>query len=732
MKRIYSFMFAAVAAFAAASCAQELDNQVPAGETVTFEASVDGAETKAVLDGKVSKWEKGDKITIHNGTKGFEFATTDEGVKANFSYTGDDFSGDKFIAVYPAGNYTADVEAKTVKVNIPTYQPSRDNSFSVGSVPSVAYTENQSLAFKNAAALLKFTVKGKNVKELVFYGHNGEAVSGDVKVSLNEDNTVKSVVAQETTITENDVTETKLITWAKVWAQTADYCFVEGTTYYLSVVPQKFEKGFSVELEIDGVGRKKVKTLETAYEIKPNTILNLGELEYKAPVVENLNWGIAGTMTGWADGKDIAMVQEGDWFVAKNVTLNAGAAFKFRADGKWDTERGTDGTPVPAGAEVKLLSVDAKDIKAEVPAIYDIYMAKTADKMKLVKVGDVEAPAVSNWGIVGTLTSWSSNIAMAVEGEWYVAKNITITTDDGFKFRNGDSWEDKDLLTYNAGKAEDGVEYLLTGGAGENNEIKVAASAVYDVYLALNLNKFKVVKVGDIEVEEPSDEPVASDWGVVGDLTDWGRTGVKDITMYSYKGMYVAYNVNFATAGGFKVRKGGAWDNAYNYGLESSGNVTAGYYYDVITSGGSGDLKVVAGTYDIWFDLTNKRIYVLEPGADPSTAVKGTAVAPLTSTWYLVGSFNNWNTKQEKYKMVAEGTWYVLKGLTLSANAEVKACDGTWNVNRGGSFAGVDKACAVTQGGTNIKVTKAGTYDVYLNSKADKLYFMTPGKVPAN
>ena len=625
MKRIYSFMFAAVAAFAAASCAQELDNQVPAGETVTFEASVDGAETKAVLDGKVSKWEKGDKITIHNGTKGFEFATTDEGVKANFSYTGDDFSGDKFIAVYPAGNYTADVEAKTVKVNIPTYQPSRDNSFSVGSVPSVAYTENQSLAFKNAAALLKFTVKGKNVKGLVFFGNNGEAVSGDVMVSLNEDNTVKSVVAQETTITENDQTETKLITWAKVWAQTADYCFVEGTTYYLSVVPQKFEKGFGVELEIDGVGLEKVKNLETEYDLKPNTILNLGELEYKAPSVENLNWGI-----------------------------------------------------------------------------------------------------------VGTLTNWSSNIAMAVEGEWYVAKNITITTDDGFKFRNGDSWADKDLLTYNAGKAEDGVEYLLTGGAGENNEIKVAASAVYDVYLALNLNKFKVVKVGDIEVEEPSDEPVASDWGVVGDLTGWGDTGVKDITMYSYKGMYVAYNVNFASAGGFKVRKGGAWNDSYNYGLESSGNVTAGYYYDVITSGVSGDLKVVAGTYDIWFDLTNKRIYVLEPGADPSTAVKGTAVAPLTSTWYLVGSFNNWNTKQEKYKMVAEGTWYVLKGLTLSKNAEVKVCDGSWGVNRGGSFAGVDKACSVSQNGTNIKVTTAGTYDVYLNSKADKLYFMTPGKVPAN
>lgn len=623
MKRIYSFMFAAVAAFAAASCAQELDNQVPAGETVTFEASVDGAETKAVLDGKVSKWEKGDKITIHNGTKGFEFATTDEGVKANFSYTGDDFSGDKFIAVYPAGNYTADVEAKTVKANIPTYQPSRDNSFSVGSVPSVAYTENQSLAFKNAAALLKFTVKGNNVKGLVFFGNNGEAVSGDVMVSLNEDNTVKSVVAQETTITENDVTETKLITWAKVWAQTADYCFVEGTTYYLSVVPQKFEKGFGVELEIDGVGLKKVKNLETEYDLKPNTILNLGELEYKAPSVENLNWGI-----------------------------------------------------------------------------------------------------------VGTLTNWSSNIAMAVEGEWYVAKNITITTDDGFKFRNGDSWADKDLLTYNAGKAEDGVEYLLTGGAGENNEIKVAASAVYDVYLALNLNKFKVVKVGDIEVEEPSDEPVASDWGVVGDLTGWGDTGVKDITMYSYKGMYVAYNVKFTAAGSFKIRKGGAWNDATNYGLETSGDVEPGYYYKVIASGGSGNIKVKAGTYDIWFDLNNKRVYVLNPGTDPATVTQGTPSAP--SNWNLVGSFNGWNPGDKTYAMTAQGDYYVYKGFTCTSTVEMKFAPGSWGGDKGAtSSSNVVKDKKYSTGGTNIKVP-AGTYDIYLKKDLKNYWFMTPGKVPAN
>ena len=613
------FMVAAVALFAAVSCNKELPTeQLPAGEAVKFEASVDGADTKVVLDGKTSKWENGDKITIHNGTKGYEFSTTDEGARAEFSYTGTDFSGDKFIAVYPSGTYTADVEAKTVVASIPTYQPSRDGSFSVGAVPSVAYSETQSLAFKNAAALLKFTVKGKNVKGLVFYGNNNEAVTGNVKVTVNDDNTIKSIEAQETTITENDVTETKFITWAKVWANTSNWCFVEGTTYYRAVVPQNFSKGFAVQLEIDGVGLVEVKKLETAYELKRNTILDLGELEYVAPPVTELKWGVAGTMTNWADNADLAMTAEGDWFVAKNVTIEAGSGFKFRANGNWTNNRGTEtATAVAADTETKVVA-NGQNMTAAVPAIYDIYLSKNADKMKLVKVGDIDVP-------------------------------------------------------------------------------------------------------------DP-EQPVASDWGIVGDINGWNAP---DITMYSYKGMYVAYNVNFTSAGGFKIRKGGVWNDAYNYGLSAgNANVSAGYWYSVITSGGSGNMMVPAGTYDIWFDLTNKKVYILTPGADPETASKGTPVAPLTDKWYLVGGFNSWKAADANYQMTAEGTWYVFKNFNVSGEVKFVA-DANWSVNRGGSWKGVNQKITLSQGGANIKVT-SGTYDVYLSSDAKYAYFMTVGQTPAN
>ena len=613
------FMVAAVALFAAVSCNDQLSQDVtPAGETVTFEASVDGADTKVSLEGKVSKWENGDKITIHNGTKGYEFSTTDAGTKATFSYTGADFAGEKFMAVYPSGNYTADVEARTVTGYIPTYQPSRENDFSAGAVPSVAYSETQSLSFKNAATLLKFTIKGTNVKGLTFYGNNGEAVSGNIKVTLDEDNKIKSIVAEKTTITESDVTETKLITWAKVWAQTANYCFNEGVTYYLAVVPQNFEKGFTAQLEVDGVGTVDVKKLETAYELKANTIVDLGELEYVAPSFENMNWGVVGTMTNWADNADIPMTLEGDWFVAKNVTITTDDSFKFRTDGKWGTER-TCTDPVAADTEVSV----------------------------------------------------ASGVA-----------NIT-----------------------------------------------VAASAVYDIYLSKNADKMKLVKVGDIETPDP-DQPVASEWGIVGDLNDWGETGIKDVVMYSYKGMYVAYEVKFPADGSFKIRKGGVWNDAANYGLETSGDVEPGYYYKVITSGGSGNIKVKAGTYDIWFDLTNKYVYVLNPGTDPATATLGTPAAP--SNWNLVGSFNGWNPGDKTYPMTAQGDYYVYKGFTCTSTVEMKFAPGSWGGDKGAtSSSNVVKDKRYSTGGTNIKVPK-GTYDIYLKKDLKYYWFMTPGSVPAN
>lgn len=481
------FAIAAVAMLAAVSCNKEIQQEnLPVGEVVTFEASTDGSETRVALDGKVSKWESGDKITIHNGTTGYMFSTTDEGATADFTYAGDDFTGEKFMAVSPAGTYTADVEAKTVTASIPTYQPSREGNFSVGAVPSVAYTETQSLSFRNAATLLKFTVKGKNVKGLIFYGNNGEAVSGNIEVSLNDDNTIKSIVAKETTITENDVTETKLITWAKVWAQTENWCFNEGVTYYLSVVPQNFEKGFAVELEIDGVGLVQVKKLETAYELKPNTIVNLGELEYVAPVVEHSGWSLPGGYNSW-NTADTFLYEEGDYYVAKNVSgLNAG--FKFQhAEYGW---KGVGSEAAVAAGQWHKLNGDSNISLVDAKA-YDIYMTKDGTQFQAVAAGSPapEAPVVvaDYWGLIGTManSNWSTDIKLAEEGDYLVVRSVALKTTDEFKFRKNGLWDEQKIAKGALASANTEYDFV---DAGSGN-MKISAAGTYDIYVKKDLSK---------------------------------------------------------------------------------------------------------------------------------------------------------------------------------------------------------------------------------------------------
>jgi hypothetical protein len=223
-------------------------------------------------------------------------------------------------------------------------------------------------------------------------------------------------------------------------------------------------------------------------------------------------------------------------------------------------------------------------------------------------------------------------------------------------------------------------------------------------------------------------EPKASEWGIVGDVNGWNAP---DITMYTTptEGLFVARDVQLP-AGGFKIRANGKWDDSKNYGLESVGTVSVDHVYKVITSGGSANITIVAGTYDIWFDLNAKKVYIMTPGKDISEAKTGTPVAPLVDTWYLVGDFNGWKPADATYKMTAEGQWYVFKNFTANGKGVKFVADANWNVNRGGSFK-ANTAISLTQGGADMMVT-AGTYDVYLSADAKKGYFMTPGTTPAN
>lgn len=300
--------------------------ETPAEEAVTFTATTDA--TKTVLNNEnKSVWVAGDQITIFNGEQGYTFKTSQSGSCVAFQYTGSDFKeNSKYMAVYPSGK-NADLTAKTVTATIPTAQPSCPDTYNPAAAVAVAYAENDTdLHFKNVAALIKFKIKGNNIKQVVFFGNKEEKVSGDINITLNEDNTIKSVVGTET--------------YAELWADTDNNHFEQGPTYYLAVVPQVYSKGFTVQVKLEGEEHNIVK-VENEYRLDPNTILNIGELTYgeSAPT-----WSVAGAFNGWQaqamDYKDGLYVLED----VANLHKQDNPGFKFIHNGKdWHGTGANDG-----------------------------------------------------------------------------------------------------------------------------------------------------------------------------------------------------------------------------------------------------------------------------------------------------------------------------------------------------------------------------------------------------
>ena len=495
-------MVAAVAMFAAASCTQELENNAPetVGETVVFTASVDDAQTKAVLDETTrrSEWAEGDEITLHNGTKSYDFTATAAGPCVDFSYTGNDFSGSKFMAVYPAGTYTADPAAKTVKAYIPTWQQAQKGTYHSPAALAVAYTENSTLQFKNAHALLKFTVNTDNVTHVIFHGNNSEAITGDVNVTLGAEG-----VQVECLKTMIDAEE-KYATWVQCYAyhDADNKYFDKGQTYYIAVAPQIFNNGVTVKFKIDDGNEIVVKTTAEKVQTQAGRILNLGELEY-------------------------------------------------------------------------------------------------------------------------------------------------------------------------------------------------------------------------IEPEKT--------YGICGDLTEWSKDGtIPDVPMELVDGKYVAYNVNFEAAGSFKIRVNNRWDE--DFGFNVNATVTSGYYYNMVPKGG-GNVTIAAGRYDIWFDSETNRIYVVKPGSSIASLTEGTLVLPSSDVWYLIGDFNTWGLKDADYKFENQAGWFVLKNCEFSETGEAKINDGTWDVQRSGTFGGLNGSFTLT-GSNNFTLPK-GCYDIYMKQDASEIYFFVPGKTPS-
>ena len=272
-----------------ASCQKTEQNPTEKGNSVVFTAQFDNeknVDVRTVLDetGKKSLWNK-DEIRVLNGEGAAAVYKTDAMGQASATFTileeGATFSGNRFMAACPAepaGKASWDASGKTIKwLWLKDEQSPVAGSYDPAAHIAVAYTEGTELSFKNACALLKFTVASENVSEVVVYttggGENTLYLSGNFDVDMSDQNNYKF------SRTSGDGS------WGGnyVKIKAADGAYLEnGKTYYMTCLP--VTAILNLEVVVNGV-RQTIRTTSSAVEIKRNDVLDLGTV---APVEKTL------------------------------------------------------------------------------------------------------------------------------------------------------------------------------------------------------------------------------------------------------------------------------------------------------------------------------------------------------------------------------------------------------------------------------------------------------------
>ena len=239
--------------------------------------------------------------------------------------------------------------------------------------------------------------------------------------------------------------------------------------------------------------------------------------------------------------------------------------------------------------------------------------------------GEPETPAKSGWYLVGSFTGtgWGWDAAAGIEldvldANYFVYYGLELTEGAQFKFLQGTAW----------GAAEVGAAASVT----EPNTIQVKGSqniappaGKYDIYLAADASKFFVMSEGKTPAEATEPAPVEVTYTVAGTVKDnnW-NTSYASALMVAEGNYLVAKNLELLWASTMynqaeqieiKIFETGTW-NGYG-AADANATYAANDEIPVAVSGGNIVVLAPEGTYDVYFDKENGKVWVMEPGLKP-------------------------------------------------------------------------------------------------------------------
>ena len=296
-----------------------------------------------------------------------------------------------------------------------------------------------------------------------------------------------------------------------------------------------------------------------------------------------------------------------DFAGADGVSM-AADGFKLTGVAGWDDTCNwglEDNTTAEAeAASLQLITGGgSQDIKAYAKRFYGFEFDKTTMVLK-------KSWGADQIGIIGLNGDWETDIVMEYNAKWTrFYADIEAPADTEMKFRADGGWD----LNW-------GVDCAQGGG-----NIPVAAGN-YRVYFnpANGLIEFNASAYGKTEdttqggnTEPEPEGPVTEPdrWGVVGTITEWGTQA--DLYMSEVaENLFVRMGVTVTDADAFKVRFNNDWN--INYGAAGDVEpfaVTVGEELALVSGGKN--LSAPAGTYDIFFNIVDFKIWVMPEGEAP-------------------------------------------------------------------------------------------------------------------
>ena len=722
MKKIFNLILAALVIIGAAACtkSEEIVDQTQQGEGLSFYANVVNDVTRAHIDDTDGDktwntvWEGGEVLVVETANPPY----------VSYEFTCTDTETGKFVC---KDDNATELLGKSVTISNVDAEEYHSRS---GNRAYYIWTNIESFSVDQPINLVSQT-------SFFRYTYNGE---GEVTLSLSIQHN------------NGDVIEAK-----KAFREPGEgsYSLVEQITFK--------GKGETIVPFWPGTGSADISTTDAtlSYSIKG--------VKCKETTIKNICWGKVynlGELTDPEPEPELATV-----YLVPGVWASDSARFAVY---EIDTETWTSMTAVEGQIGTYTAKVATSNIiltrmnPANEVNSWDNKWNQTADLVvptddkncyyitgwgtdssvgEWHEVGYVPPVPSITWALAGDFNSWGDLVMQSTDtANIFVAKGVEFAAGSEIKVKDSKSWD----TSFGRGVKYLGANSYMTVIQGSQDNITIAQSGTYDVYFEylganshLYLMKanadYKTAKEqtadGALIPDQPQGETPdqASAWSLSGTLNNWGDTAMVTTTV---KNLFVAKNVNLSAYGAFKVRKNKAWTESYGGGIKYM-NANA---YIKVYSGGSDIYNTTSGTFDIYFDYTNKYLYLVSAGSD-YTSVKmqtseGSAPSPTNVSFGLVGAHNSWGgSKDTVLTLDTSINAYVAKGAKLTGEFKIRG-DNTWGAyNYGATSSGsvtVGKAISVKNGSnTNLKVA-SGTYDVYFSYGKNKVWVMTVGQVPTD